>query len=166
MHYPIDEQEFLAEMRRQGPVNALAEEVISHMLPVINLSYECGRKGAKSLDGLPETGSGELQTLFIRWCDRAYHAGVLERMRRYIDRTGFKNRDYSLVLTEVYAFGELGAVEAACLAFDYGQAKGVRAARKAAKPRQAVGFAGPADAQSVCQSALADLRNSRRISTY
>lgn len=133
MHYPIDEQEFLAEMRRQGIVDATAAMAISHMLPVINLSYERGRKGAKSLDGLPETGSGELQTLFIRWCDRAYHAGVLERMRRYIDRTGFKNLNYSLVLTEVYALGELGAVEAACLAFDYGQAKGVRAARKELK---------------------------------
>lgn len=133
MHYPIDEQEFLAEMRRQGIVDATAAMAISHMLPVINLSYERGRKGAKSLDGLPETGSGELQTLFIHWCDRAYHAGVLERMRRYIDRTGFKNLNYSLVLTEVYALGELGAVEAACLAFDYGQAKGWRAARKELK---------------------------------
>ena len=60
MHYPIDEQEFLAEMRRQGITDTTAAMAISHMLPVINLSYECGCKGAKSLDGLPETGSGEL----------------------------------------------------------------------------------------------------------
>ena len=132
MHYPIDEQTFLAEVRRQGIADAAAEEV----LPVINQYYAHGLAGRS--DPEPQTGN----RFFDRWCEHAYHAGVLERMRRYIDRTGFKNEYYSMILSEVYALGELGAVEAAGLAFDYGRAKGWRAARKAAKPRQAVGSAG------------------------
>ena len=120
MHYPIDEQTFLAEVRRQGIADAAAEQV----LPVINQYYAHGLAGRSAPE--PQTGN----RFFDCWCEHAYHMGILDRMRRYIDRTGFKNEYYSMVLPEVYALGELGAVEAACLAFDYGQAKGWRAARK------------------------------------
>ena len=74
MHYPIDEQEFLAEMRRQGITDATAAMAISNMLPVINLSYERGRKGRSPLTGCRRRAPAS--------CKRCSSAGVTEPTMR------------------------------------------------------------------------------------
>ena len=58
----------------------------------------------------------------------------IERMRRYIDRTGKPGTGYDLKCSEMIALaslGELDVCQAVCMAFNYGRAKGRREAHRA-----------------------------------
>ena len=71
----------------------------------------------------------------------------LEKMSSYIKKTNIPYRTklrYSLYLSEMSAFLEQGTkgnmdnlLDAFCLSFDYGKAKGYRAGKKAAKEAKA-----------------------------
>lgn len=68
----------------------------------------------------------------------------IEKIRRYIDRTGKKypnGTPYQMNIGEMLALAHLTREDAAgaiCLAFDYGKAKGERSARAAQKREAAV----------------------------
>lgn len=57
----------------------------------------------------------------------------IEKMEKYIERTGDLGTMYSLSIVEAQALVEIwkqNRIEAILLAFNYGRAKGYRAARK------------------------------------
>ena len=60
----------------------------------------------------------------------------IEKMEKYIERTGDLGTMYSLSMVEAQALVEIwkqNRIEAILLAFNYGRAKGYRAARKEAR---------------------------------
>ena len=60
----------------------------------------------------------------------------IEKMEKYIERTGDLGTMYSLSIVEAQALVEIwkqNRIEAILLAFNYGRAKGYRAARKEAR---------------------------------
>ena len=61
----------------------------------------------------------------------------LERIRKYIDKTKCRDERYSATISEIDLLARFSVVghpvEAIILAFDYGRAKGYRAARKEAR---------------------------------
>ena len=60
----------------------------------------------------------------------------IEKMEKYIERTGDLGTMYSLSMLEAQALVEIwkqNRIEAILLAFNYGRAKGYRAARKEAR---------------------------------
>lgn len=60
----------------------------------------------------------------------------IEKLQRYIDRTNGafpRGTPYQMNINEMFALAHMAAenvTEAICLAFDYGRAKGYRAAKK------------------------------------
>ena len=58
----------------------------------------------------------------------------LERIRKYIDKTKCRDDRYDVTISEINLLARFSVdghpVEAVILAFDYGRAKGYRAARK------------------------------------
>ncbi|MCI8652607.1 MAG: hypothetical protein HFF11_02780 [Angelakisella sp.] len=65
-------------------------------------------------------------------------AEILEKIQQYIQQTpGSNNRNYSLNLTEWFSIREMDSDwESIVTAFDYGRAKGYRAARAEMKRKQ------------------------------
>ncbi len=59
---------------------------------------------------------------------------TIEKIRQYIKKSNApRNKPYDATIKEVFAMASgMGAVEAVALAFDYGRAKGYRAAKKEA----------------------------------
>ena len=57
---------------------------------------------------------------------------TIEKIRQYIKESKApRNKPYDATIKEVFAMASgMGAVEAVALAFDYGRAKGYRAAKK------------------------------------
>lgn len=64
---------------------------------------------------------------------------ALEAMRKYVERTNFHNDRYDILCTDVGALMRMAAIspqhrlDAICLAFEYGQAKGYRAGKAEVK---------------------------------
>lgn len=68
---------------------------------------------------------------------------VIEKIQRYIENTGVKypnGNPYQMRLSEMFALSHLAsdfALDAVCLAFEYGRAKGERCAKARAKKEAA-----------------------------
>lgn len=58
---------------------------------------------------------------------------IIAEIKRYIDRTGPLPVSYSINVQEAPALAAQGAIQGVLLAFEYGRAKGARAAKAGAK---------------------------------